>query len=162
MAARVSSPLGWRRGSARGAPTRRRVVSAKEATPLCHCTRIDPEGTRCATQLACHRPVFRPGPRWLSQRRSRFYLRRTGGEGCTEAFQGELVVARGPGFQANRALVAHVLDRACNGGVVDLAGTGLAPPRHVGDLDLADERTRAAHELDQVPFADLGVIQVEH
>src|SRR5947209_9812886 len=155
MAALVSSPLGWRRGSARGAPTRRRVVPAKEATPLCHCTRIDPEGTRCATQLACQRAACRPPPGrlGLSQRRSRFYLRRTGSEGCTEAFQGELVVARGPGFQANRALVAHVLERACNGGEVDLAGTGLAPPRHVGDLDLADERTRAAHELDQVAFA---------
>jgi hypothetical protein len=32
---------------------------------------------------------------------------------------------------------------------------------HVGDLDLAEQRVRPAHQLDEVPLADLGVAEVQ-
>ena len=52
--------------------------------------------------------------------------------------------------------------RLRDGGVVDLAGARLASARHVGDLNLADGIAAATDQLDQVPLADLGVVQVEH
>ena len=47
-------------------------------------------------------------------------------------------------------------------GVVDLAGARLAAAGHVGDLDLADGVPAAPDQLDEVPLADLRVVQVEH
>ena len=45
---------------------------------------------------------------------------------------------------------------------MDLAGSRLAAPGYVGDLDLADRVAAAADQLDEVPLADLGVVEVEH
>ena len=43
-----------------------------------------------------------------------------------------------------------------------LSSTGLAAAGDVGHLDLADERRCPAQQLDQVSFANLRVIDVEH
>ena len=83
------------------------------------------------------------------------------GEGVTETAQRQFVVARGPGLESDRAAVAESGERVRDGRVVDLARAGFAAARHVGDLDLADPGCRATHQLDQVPLADLRVIEVE-
>src|SRR5437762_717955 len=49
-----------------------------------------------------------------------------------------------------------------DGRIIDLTRAGLASSRYVCYLDFSDGRAAAAYELDQVPFADLGVVQVEH
>ena len=59
-------------------------------------------------------------------------------------------------------VIADVAQRLRDRGVVDLAGTRLAAARHVGDLDLADGVAAAPDQLDEVPLADLRVVQVEH
>jgi hypothetical protein len=59
-------------------------------------------------------------------------------------------------------VVAELVEGPGDGRVVDLAGAGLAAAGDVGDLDLADDRPGPAEQLDQVPLADLGVVQVEH
>jgi Recombinase len=62
-------------------------------------------------------------------------------EGGAEPGQGAVAVAVGrPGFQADGAGVAHLVQGGGHGRVVDLAGAGLAPAGHVGHLDLADQR----------------------
>src|SRR4029077_12085332 len=45
--------------------------------------------------------------------------------------------------------------------VVDLAGSRLAATRYVGDLDLPHPGKGSLDQLDQVPLADRGVVEVE-
>jgi hypothetical protein len=83
------------------------------------------------------------------------------GEGGAEPLEGLDRVAGGPGLQADDAGVAEPVEGGRDRGVVDLTGSRLAAAGDVGDLDLADQRQRALHELDQVSLADLGVVEVE-
>src|SRR5215207_3000267 len=84
------------------------------------------------------------------------------GEGGAEPGQGLLAVPRRPRLEADGAAVAQLLQRGGDGRVVDLPGPGLTAPGNVGHLDLADQGTGPAQQLDQVPLPDLGVVQVQH
>ena len=72
-----------------------------------------------------------------------------------------VTVAAGPRLETHNSLIAlpgeHLGDRR----VVDLPGAGLAPAGYVGHLDLTYPGQRLAHQLDQVPLTDLGVVEVE-
>src|SRR5436190_20120694 len=83
------------------------------------------------------------------------------GEGGAEPFEGLDRIAGGPGLEADDAGVAEPVEGGRDRGIVDLPGSRLAAAGNVGDLDLADQRQRALHELDQVPLADPGVVEVE-
>src|SRR5689334_2301817 len=96
---------------------------------------------------------------------TRTYLERqagSDGEGVAEPLERELRVAGRPGLEPDGAAVAHVGQGAGDRRVRDLAGAGLAAPWHVRDLDLADPRQGPAAQLDEVPLADLCVVEVEH
>src|SRR5579859_3431991 len=82
-------------------------------------------------------------------------------EGGAEAVQCLFVVTGSPALEADHALVAEVTQRRGDGRVVDLARSRLAPPGNVGDLDLPEVGQGALDQPDEVPLADLGVIQVQ-
>ena len=54
------------------------------------------------------------------------------------------------------------LERFRDRGIVDLSGAWFATAGHIGNLNLPDERVSASEQRDQVPFTDLGVIEVRH
>src|SRR5215216_6079274 len=111
---------------------------------------------RSPPPLGRARHTGRGGLGWLLLRR------RPGAEDCREPLKSDVVVAGGVCLQSDRAAVAHVLERRGDRGEVDLTCAWLAPAGHVGDLDLTDERVCALEQLDQVPFTDLCVVEVEH
>src|SRR5919112_4430628 len=88
--------------------------------------------------------------------------RRISAEDSSESLKSDSVVAGGVCLQSNRAAVAHFPERRGDCGIVDLACARLTPAWHIGDLNLADERVRALEQLDQVPFTDLCVVEVDH
>ena len=73
-----------------------------------------------------------------------------GGEGRREPLERDVVVGRGVGLEADRAVVADPVECCCDRTETDLARSRLAPAGHVGHLDLTDERVRAFAQLDQV------------
>ena len=83
-------------------------------------------------------------------------------ERASERLQCRDTVAGGPRFHADRSGEPDVAQRLCDGGIVDLAGSRLASSGYVGHLDLADGVAAAADQLDEVSFADLSVVDVEH
>ena len=82
-------------------------------------------------------------------------------ERFAEAIERQLVVSGGPGFQTDGAAIAHLLQGPRDGRIVDLAGSRFLAARHIGHLDLADMRQRLPAQRDQVPFADLPMMEVE-
>src|SRR5689334_19518730 len=80
------------------------------------------------------------------------------GEGGAEAGQRLVGRAGGPALEGDHAVVAEAAEGGRHRGVVDLAGAGLLPAGDIGDLDLAEV---GEGPLDQVPLADLGVVEVE-
>src|SRR5919112_2741222 len=88
--------------------------------------------------------------------------RRISAENSSEPLKSDSVVAGGVCLQSNRAAVAHLPERRGDRGIVDLACARLAPAWHIGDLNLADERLCAPQQVDQVPFTDLRMVEVEH
>src|SRR5262245_31658927 len=71
-------------------------------------------------------------------------------------------VAGRPGLGSARAGVADPVQRGGHGRIVDLAGARLAPAWYVRHLHLADRRAGQLDERDEVPLADLRVVEVEH
>src|SRR3954468_18432587 len=88
-------------------------------------------------------------------------LRPPDGEGRTEPLERLLRVPGGPALQGHDAAVAEAVQCGGDGRVVDLATPGLATAGYVGDLDLADQRQRPLDQGNQVPLADLGVVEVQ-
>ena len=84
------------------------------------------------------------------------------GERSPEAFEREFAVDRSPRFEADRALIADIAKCLCNARIVDLSGSRLATARNVGNLDLTDVRRTCVDQLNEVSFADLGVVDVQH
>src|SRR3954447_4741958 len=82
-------------------------------------------------------------------------------ERVLEPSEGGVAVFGGPGFEADDAGVAGLVQAAGDSGVVDLAGARFAAARYVGDLNLADVLDAVADQLDQVSLADLRVVEVE-
>ena len=70
-------------------------------------------------------------------------------------------VALGAHLHADRALVADVVDRPEDMGVVHLAGARLVATGMVGDLEIADLVLVLADVAREVPLADLLVVAVE-
>src|SRR6185436_2679841 len=83
-------------------------------------------------------------------------------EHSREPLKSDFVLAGSVCLQSDRAAVAHCLERHRDRGVVDLARAWFTTAGHIGDLHLADQRVSASQQLDQVPFTDLGVVEVEH
>src|SRR5438445_11384921 len=88
--------------------------------------------------------------------------RGTRGERRAEALEGELVVLRRICLQPHCSAVTDLLEHTGDSWVIDLARARLAPAGDVGNLNLANEWARAPNKLDEVPFTDLGVVEVEH
>src|SRR4051812_6865018 len=70
-------------------------------------------------------------------------------------------IAGRKGFEPHDAVIAEPVECGCDSGVVDLTGARFAPAGDVRDLDLADEWQRPLDQFDQVPFADLRVVEVQ-
>src|SRR3954447_24531715 len=88
-------------------------------------------------------------------------LRPSDVEGRAEPLERLLRVPGGPALQGHDAAVAEAVQCGGDGRVVDLAAPGLATAGYVGDLDLADQRQRPLDQGNQVPLADLGVVEVQ-
>src|SRR4029453_17137984 len=56
---------------------------------------------------------------------------------------------------------AEPVEAGGDGRVVNLAGSWFAAARDIGHFDLPDPGQRAFPELDEVSFADLGVVEVQ-
>src|ERR1019366_10201398 len=79
-----------------------------------------------------------------------------------KAFESEIVVAGGPGLKPYCAAITHLGEGFGDRGKVDLAGARLVAARNICDLNLADEGQRLPTQIDQVAFANLRVVEVEH
>jgi hypothetical protein len=79
-----------------------------------------------------------------------------------ETLKCEFTIARRPGFQSGRALVADVTQRLGNPGIVDLPCPRLATTWDIGDLDFTDVRRTLVDQLNEVPLTDPRVVDVQH
>src|SRR5271156_5473964 len=85
--------------------------------------------------LSLFRFVFRATMEWNNAALARC---RSDGEGGPKGRKRRFRIAGGEGLHADRAAIAHIVQRPRHSGVVDLAGPRLPSSRHVGDLDLPD------------------------
>ena len=86
----------------------------------------------------------------------------TSAEGRAKRLERGVAVTRRPALQPDGAAEPDVAQRLRDGGVVDLAGARFAAPGYVRHLNLTDRVTAATDQFDEIPLADLRVIQVEH
>ena len=82
-------------------------------------------------------------------------------EGGAEGFDSFVRIARGKCLQAHRTPVAHVLQGPGDACIVYLSRARLLAARHISDLDFADPRLTGTAQFDQIPLADLRMVEIE-